>query len=341
MLMHARSFIRLGLPALLGLILTGLSPSAFAQTPAARPSSSSPAIQPPTLAAPYPATAAPTEAGAFADALVFDSLIKEYQGKPGDTNFPFTFAFTNNAPVAVVIEGVRTSCGCTVAKVPQLPWTIPAGERGEFSVSMDGRGKHGTISKTVYVTSSVGSKALTVRAVIAEDPATSGPSGPISDDRMRNMQIAAADRFAIFRGDCATCHAKPAEGKLGAALYVSACGVCHESQNRGSMVPDLKHLDHPTDREHWLQWVTFGRHGSLMPAFAQSEGGILSEFQIDTLADYLSRTINGTRLTMAPRPLTSGVNAQPPPLPGSPVRSPVRPPARPTPNGPFPGPVYR
>lgn len=260
------------------------------------------------------------EPGGFADALVFDSTTKELTGQPGETTFAFTFSFTNNATVPAVIDSVRTSCGCTVARVPPLPWTVAPGERGDFSVSLDGRGKRGTVTKSVFVSSSLGLKALTVRAIVA-DP---GPTGAPGDDRLRNMQVALADRFAVFRGDCASCHAKPAEGRMGAALYLSACGVCHDSQHRASMVPDLRKLGHPTDREHWIKWMTFGRHGSLMPAFAQSEGGILSEAQIDSVADYLSRTIDGARLSSV-RKTPIGAPPQPPPLPGGASAQPLKP----------------
>jgi mono/diheme cytochrome c family protein len=260
------------------------------------------------------------EAGGFADALVFDASTKEIQGKPGDTNFIFGFSFTNHATAPAVIESVRTSCGCTVARVPQLPWTIPPDGAGEFSVVLDARGKRGTITKSVFVSTSLGLKSLTVRGIVAD----SGSSG-VGDDRLRNLQIALADRFAVFRGECASCHAKPAEGKTGPALYVAACGVCHDAHNRGSMVPDLKALPHLTDREHWLRWITFGRHGSLMPAFAVEEGGILTADQVDSLAEYLSRSITQRRAAQAAgRPLTSTLKIQPPPLPGGAGALPAR-----------------
>jgi hypothetical protein len=148
----------------------------------------------------------------------------------------FSFAFTNAAPGQVVIESVRTSCGCTVAKVPTLPWVIPPGGDGEFSVTLDLRGKRGTVTKSVFVNTSMGTKPLTVRAIVP-DNGTSGGSGGGMDDRLRNMQIALADRTAIFRGDCASCHATPATAKQGPALYLAACAICHDSHNRASMVP--------------------------------------------------------------------------------------------------------
>lgn len=252
-------------------------------------------------------------ASGFADALLFDGVDKQLTGTVGQTNFVFSFRFTNSAPGEVVIESVRTSCGCTVARVPPLPWTIPAGGTGEFSVSLDARGKRGVVSKSVFVNTSLGVKPLSVRAVLEAPPASA--SGP--DNRLQNMQLALADRFAVFRGECASCHAKPAEGKSGPALYLAVCAVCHDAHNRASMVPDLKNLPHPTDREHWLRWITFGRHGSLMPAFSQAEGGPLSEEQIDSLADYLGRTIRARSSPAggARGPQVSTGSIQLPPLP--------------------------
>ncbi|MGE3308838.1 MAG: DUF1573 domain-containing protein [Limisphaerales bacterium] len=249
-----------------------------------------------------------------ATALLFDETTKEMKGPAGATNFTFTFAFTNSAPGPVVIESVRTSCGCTVARVPSLPWSVGPGEGGEFSVVLDARGKRGTVTKSVFVNSSIGVKPLTVRAVI-EDSTGKATGGDGMDDRLRNMQIALADRFAVFRGECASCHAKTSEGKHGPALYVAACGICHDSHNRASMVPDLKNLGHVTDREHWVRWITFGRHGSLMPAFAQSEGGPLTDEQVDSLADYLTRTVSQRQMAQrAGLPPARKIVA--PPLPG-------------------------
>jgi len=53
------------------------------------------------------------------------------------------------------------------------------------------------------------------------------------------------------------------------------------------MVPDLRNLNHSTDRIYWKVWTTQGKVNSLMPAFARAEGGPLTDDQINSLADYL------------------------------------------------------
>src|SRR5690606_17562430 len=161
--------------------------------------------------------------------LEFDALLKEQPASPADAEVLFTFAFTNKSPEEVIIHSVRTSCGCTVARVPALPWAIPAGERGEFTVAMDVRGKRGTVTKSVFVNTSLGIKSLSVRALLSQG---AKDNEEFMGDRLRNMQIALADRTAIFKGDCASCHAEPAKGKMGVPLYLAACGICHDSHNR-------------------------------------------------------------------------------------------------------------
>ena len=138
-------------------------------------------------------------------ALAWDSKLKEYAAKAGETEAKFTFALTNVSKETVTIQNVHTSCGCTAAKLPQQPWVIAPGEHGEIGVIVDMRNKYGTISKTATINSSVGPIPLTVRCIIPAPDLNAARTG----DRTRNMQIAAADRQSVFRGDCATCHVAP------------------------------------------------------------------------------------------------------------------------------------
>ncbi len=230
-------------------------------------------------ATPRPAVSAQQE-----KAFAWDSVIKEYSAKTGEISAPFTFNLTNISNGEVIINAVRTSCGCTVAKLPTVPWRLPAGTNGAIQVTVDLRGKIGTISKTVTVDSSAGYRYLTVRVVIPATPRAVMAAG----DRLKNQQLSLVDRQAVFKNDCAACHLMPALGKKGAALYNSACGVCHEAPNRATMVPNLRALNKPTDREYWKTLISQGKTNTLMPAWSAALGGPLSEAQIDSLADYLT-----------------------------------------------------
>ncbi len=221
-------------------------------------------------------------------ALSWDSESKEYSAEPGETAANFTFLLTNTSPSEVVITGVRTSCGCTVAKLPSQPWHLSPGSDGQIDVTVDLRGKYGTVTKTITVSSSIGWKLLLVKVHIPA-PQGQGAIGAVDMDRMRNLRMATANRQIVFRSTCAECHAKPAQGKLGKELYEAACGICHDSPHRASMVPDLQALNHPVDLNFWRTTISVGKPGTLMPAFATEHGGILNSEQINSLASYLAK----------------------------------------------------
>jgi mono/diheme cytochrome c family protein len=194
-------------------------------------------------------------------------------------------AFTNAQPVPVTILSVHPSCGCTTAELPPVPWTIPPGTNGEINISVNLAGKSGTLFKTVNIATDWGSKTLTLRINIQPPPVRS----PMTEaERARGLAAAKVDRQAVFRNDCATCHAQPAAGKYGKALFDAVCAVCHEAEHRATMVPDLHTLKTPTNEDFWRTWITHGKPGSLMPAFSSTEGGPLNDMQIASLAAYLN-----------------------------------------------------
>lgn len=224
--------------------------------------------------------------------LKWDADTKEYLIKAGETNAHYTFAITNVSSSNLVITAARTTCGCTVAKLPSLPWTLKPGDRGEIVADVDVRRKVGVLNKPVTVETLSGFKIFTTRTTIPHlangDPSQfPDPGGERAVDRARNLALAASDRQAVFKGDCATCHVEPARGKMGEELFAAACNICHDGPNRASMVPDLAAIKVPRDRAYWKLWITEGKQGGVMPAFATSKGGPLSDAQIDSLADFL------------------------------------------------------
>jgi mono/diheme cytochrome c family protein len=141
--------------------------------------------------------------------------------------------------------------------------------------------------KTVYVSTDKGNLTLMLRITMLP------PVIPVLTDAERARDLAAAkiDRQAVFRGDCAKCHLKTIAGKYGQPLYQSVCAICHDVAKRSPLVPDLHALKTPTNDEFWRTWITSGKPGSVMPAFAHAQGGPLSDTQIASLASYLNYTI--------------------------------------------------
>jgi mono/diheme cytochrome c family protein len=235
--------------------------------------------------------------------IAFDEREKDVSVPNGTTEAHFSFNLTNISSGEVMINGVQTSCGCTVAKLPSQPWKLAPNEHGEISATMQLAGvpPGGFKSKTLTVNSDKGSKLLTVKAtVLAEATPTMGAM-----DRTNNVKAAMADRQAVFHGDCASCHVTPAKDaaghdKIGQELYTAVCGICHNSDHQASFVPNLRKLPEPTNAEFWRNWIVHGKAGTLMPAFAKADGGILSDEQIDSLAQYLTATIPSHPVLVAP-----------------------------------------
>ena len=219
--------------------------------------------------------------------LAWDELSKATNAAADQLQAHFTFDFTNISSGNVSIVKVHPSCGCTTAQLPPLPWIVAAGTNGQIGVTVNLAGKSGTIFKYVDVSTDKGFKRLLVRITILP------PVIPqMTDaDRARALAAAKVDRQAVFKGDCATCHAKPAQGKYGQALYNAVCAVCHEAEHRATMVPDLHNLKVPTNADFWQTWIMHGKPGSLMPAFSTAEGGPLTDVQIASLAAYLNSAI--------------------------------------------------
>jgi mono/diheme cytochrome c family protein len=203
------------------------------------------------------------------------------------TNFSTATSFTTNnvtKPVPVAILDVHPSCGCTTAQLPPLPWIIPPGTNGQFGLTVNLAGRTGMQIKTVNVKTDKGFKQLILKITILP------PVVPTQSDadRARALELAKADRQAVFCGDCATCHVKPGDGKYGKPLYDAVCAICHESKTRASMVPDLHNIKTPTNVDFWQTWIAHGKAGSLMPAFSTIDGGPFSDMQIASLVQYLA-----------------------------------------------------
>ncbi|WP_300436748.1 DUF1573 domain-containing protein [Christiangramia sp.] len=78
------------------------------------------------------------------------------------------FEFTNVGDAPLVIEDVKSSCGCTVPKKPEEP--IMPGEKGEIEVKYDTK-RVGPIRKTVTVYSNAEepTKALKIKGLVKEE----------------------------------------------------------------------------------------------------------------------------------------------------------------------------
>lgn len=227
--------------------------------------------------------------------LSFDTPQKDVSVTNGTPNAQFVFNVTNISSGDVIINFVQTSCGCTVAKLPSTPWRLAAKDGGQISATMNvlGVGPGQSKTKALTVSTDKGNKTLIVKATVVPGP----PPPMTAADRANNQKVAMANRQAVFTDpSCIQCHAAPAKDSAGnerngKELFAAVCDVCHEAEHQASFVPNLHRLPESTSAEFWKNWIAHGKPGTLMPAFAKSEGGVLTDAQIDSLVAYITATI--------------------------------------------------
>tara|TARA_B100001250_G_C19089987_1_gene482256 strand:- start:89 stop:469 length:381 start_codon:yes stop_codon:yes gene_type:complete len=89
--------------------------------------------------------------------ISFNTDIIDYGDITKGSNGVRTFTFENTGDAPLEIQGVRSSCGCTIPKKPEAP--IAPGEKGEITVSYD-TNRVGVFRKTITVNTNVSSAAI-------------------------------------------------------------------------------------------------------------------------------------------------------------------------------------
>jgi mono/diheme cytochrome c family protein len=233
--------------------------------------------------------------------------VQEVSVAADTSNARFGFDFTNGSAKAVAILAVEPSCGCTTVKLPPLPWIVAAGQSGHLDVNVDVSEKSGVLTKTIAIKTTRGTDTLTLKITVPPWVMRTRSEA----ERARGMAAARADRQAVFRGECASCHSRALTAKRdGKELYESACAICHEGKSRATMVPDLHRLKPPPGvipsnaEAFWEDRIAHGKAGTLMPAFSTKEGGPLTDNQVAAIARYLDTAIP----LFGPPPDESGTN---------------------------------
>jgi len=81
----------------------------------------------------------------------FEEYLHDYGEIPKDSDGSWSFTFKNLGKSSVIINRVRSTCGCTIPAWPREP--IEPGASGEITVKYD-TSTTGTFLKSVYVYSS-------------------------------------------------------------------------------------------------------------------------------------------------------------------------------------------
>jgi mono/diheme cytochrome c family protein len=193
------------------------------------------------------------------------------------------WVYHNDGDQPLRIIGTRPSCGCTVTVIEDAE--VPPGGSGALEVTFDPSDQHGTVRKTLGVTSNdptEPSVLLTIRARV-EVVAPPEPE-PGAHPRTGGQ--------SLLMGDCATCHAEPAAGKTAEPLWSAICAMCHGSEGQGTEHgPSPRAADYFSthDDEQLTVAIAYGTANPRMPGFAELMGGPLSEEQVRSLVELVRR----------------------------------------------------
>lgn len=101
--------------------------------------------------------------------LAFDAESKESTIQASNKEAHFVFNLTNVSQKPVVIERVETSCGCTAAQLPQVPWTLKPRDNGQIQVTVNVTPVLETTRKSVTLITPLGVKTIMVEVAVLSD----------------------------------------------------------------------------------------------------------------------------------------------------------------------------
>jgi len=179
----------------------------------------------------------------------------------------------NSSEEPVVIENIKTSCGCTKTSVSGN--VIAPGDNILIKVTVNTNQKIGIINKNVRVYYS--GNVIPDRIII------SGKVLPLP----RKSKHPKVKGISIFSKDCQICHVTPGNNKFGKDLYMTDCAFCHGTNRQGEYAPPLTN-----PMSHWYQVVTTGTNIN-MPGFLKENGGTRTKSQINSLMSYLKSPEQG------------------------------------------------
>jgi len=92
--------------------------------------------------------------------ISFTEQVYDYGTVKAGDQVEHTFKFKNTGVAPLIIEGAKSTCGCTVPQYPKEP--IAPGETGEIAVKFNSKGKSGRQRKPVNITANTWPKLTTV-----------------------------------------------------------------------------------------------------------------------------------------------------------------------------------
>ena len=108
--------------------------------------------------------------------IKFNQEEHNFGNVPEGPSVSYDFEFKNIGKVPIIFSDVHGSCGCTVPTWPKEP--ILPGKSSKILVTYSTQGRVGQISKTVTVTSNIGTKILKIAGNVEKAPTPDGTAAP-------------------------------------------------------------------------------------------------------------------------------------------------------------------
>lgn len=152
---------------------------------------------------------------------------------------------------------------------------LKPGEKGKIRLSVDIRGKLGTIYKTVQVNTN--------------DPKTPKTTIAVRMTIKDPVHMKSYSPSEIFNGNCKSCHVLQGKGKQGFDLFVADCMMCHTA---GKIAPAQRDMREKS-RERIEAAIREGIEKTSMPGWDLAHGGPLKDEEIMSLVDFLKPPVKG------------------------------------------------
>ena len=112
--------------------------------------------------------------------IQFETVAHDFGVIQQSENGGYSFKFTNTGKEPLIIQNVRTSCGCTVASRPNAP--ILPGDSSEISVKYDTK-RLGVFHKSITVTSNADNSSivLTIKGEVKPKPKEEVPVKSVNE----------------------------------------------------------------------------------------------------------------------------------------------------------------
>lgn len=214
-----------------------------------------------------------------APSIRFDATTHDFGSIRSDAKQTFSWAYHNDGTAPLEIRGTNPSCGCTASVAD--PKTVPPGGSGALAIVYDPAGQSGSVRKTITVITNDPARPHTILTIRASVIATDAETPPSGHPRFTGQ--------SLLMGSCAGCHAAPASGKSGAALWNAVCAMCHGTTGQGALAPSVREKDYLASRsdQALAQAIAYGTANPKMPGFSDLMGGPLDGAQIASLVKLL------------------------------------------------------